>query len=176
MGLPKKTFEFPPKQILFADEKMKLKFQHIIPIILGFALFSPIPVLAIQKGEIITPEEYGIGESPVENVPGAVGVLRGVVQTTYIVFFIIATLFILFAAYNYLTAQGAPEKINTAHKQLLYAGIAIVVALLAVGTSAIIRNFLENPSAGGGGGGGVSTPEDRRFEYDSEAFPAPSQL
>lgn len=135
-------------------------------IILIALLTLPVSTLAITKGEIITPQEYGITPVPVQNVPQAVGVLRGVVQTTYIVFFIIATLFILFAAYNYLTAGGQPEKISTVHKQLIYAGIAIAVALLAVGASTIIGNFLGNPAAGGvggttGAGGGVQVGKPR---------------
>ncbi len=126
---------------------------------------------AITPGTIPTFGDLGLEKSPVESTSGLIGVLRGIVQTTYIIFFIIATLFILFAAYNYLTAGGQPEKINTAHKQLLYAGIAIVVALLAVGTSAIIKNFLENPAAGGGVGGAAAAPVLREgIDYPSNAF------
>lgn len=132
---------------------MRFKSLKLIALISFSAIVPFLSTVAITPGTIPSAGDLGIEKSPVRDVPGLVGVLKGIVQVTYTVFFIIAVLLILFAAYNYLTAQGAPEKINTAHKQLLYAGIAIVIALLAVGTSAIIRNFLENPSVGGGGGG-----------------------
>lgn len=97
----------------------------------------------------ITPPSGGIGGTPVPvtvtSVGGLVGILTGVVMWIYIIFFVIAVLFILLAAFGYLTAAGDAEKLNTAKNRIIYAVVAIVVALLAYGVDAIIRGFVVAP-------------------------------
>jgi hypothetical protein len=44
---------------------------------------------------------------------------------------IVAVIFIIFAAFKYLTAGGEPEKVKSASHMLLYAAIAIVVGIIA---------------------------------------------
>ncbi|NCO89364.1 hypothetical protein AUJ30_01465 [Candidatus Wolfebacteria bacterium CG1_02_39_135] len=88
----------------------------------------------------------GIQQTGPTTVGGLVDVLKGVIRWTYIIFFVIAVMFILFAAFSYLTAGGDAEKITTAKNRVIYAAIAIIVALLAVGFEVIIRNFLTSPS------------------------------
>jgi len=77
-------------------------------------------------------------------VGGLVDVIRNVVKWVYIIFFVIAVLFILFAAFSYLTAGGDPEKVGKAKSQIIYAAVAIAVALLAVGFEVIVKNFLQS--------------------------------
>jgi len=88
----------------------------------------------------------GIQQTGPTTVGGLVDVLKGVIRWTYIIFFVIAVMFILFAAFSYLTAGGDAEKITTAKNRVIYAAIAIIVALLAVGFEVIIRNFLTSPN------------------------------
>jgi hypothetical protein len=85
----------------------------------------------------------GIQPTGPTTVGGLVDVLRNVVRWIYILFFIIAVMFILFAAFSYLTAGGDPEQVSKAKSRIIYAAIAIAVALLAVGFEVIIRNFLQ---------------------------------
>jgi protein-S-isoprenylcysteine O-methyltransferase Ste14 len=84
------------------------------------------------------------GVNPVgpNTVGGLVGVFAQIVRWVYIIFFTVAVLLILFAAFTYLTAAGNEEKVKNAKDRLIYAAVAIVVALLAVGFQTIIRNFL----------------------------------
>jgi hypothetical protein len=56
-------------------------------------------------------------------------------------------MFIIFAAFSYLTAGGDPEQVSKAKSRIIYAAVAIAVALLAVGFEVIIRNFLASPGA-----------------------------
>ncbi|MBN2197797.1 hypothetical protein JW698_01200 [Candidatus Wolfebacteria bacterium] len=101
-----------------------------------------------------------LGQAPEANIPGVsnkyvgpstvggiVEIIRNVVRWVYILFFILAVLFILFAAFTYLTAGGDTEKVEKAKNQIIYAAVAIAVALLAVGFEIIIRSFLANPTA-----------------------------
>lgn len=80
-------------------------------------------------------------------VSGLVVLLGAVVRWVYIIFFIIAVFFILWAAFTYLTAGGNPDSVATAKNRLIYAAIAIVIAFLAVGFEQIIGTFLTTPNA-----------------------------
>ena len=110
-------------------------------------------VFAITPGEIPTSGDLGIKKTLQDETAGGVkGVIQTIVKWVYIIFFIIAVLFIIFAAFTYLTAQGDPEKVKTATNQIIYAAVAIVVALVAVSIDLIIKNFLISGGEGGGGG------------------------
>ena len=82
--------------------------------------------------------------------------LQSVLQTVCVVFswlfyFLVAltVVFIVIAAFKYLTAAGNPEKVSSAGSTLLYAAIAIAVALLARAIPNIVSSFL--------GGGSISS-------------------
>ncbi len=93
-------------------------------------------------------------DSPIKEPQGIIDVIRGVVKWIYIIFFIIAVMFILFAAFNYLGGGEDAEKTKTAHNQIKYAAIAIAVALLAVGLEIIVKNFLQSKGGNGYGSDG----------------------
>ncbi len=115
-------------------------------------LSFPIFVSAIAPGTIPGPGDYGINASGLpSDANGLLNILGSVVTWVYRVFFIVAVLFIIFAAFNYLTGADDPEKIKSAHSQLIYAAIAIAVALLSVGFVAIIKDFLISPGSTQGG-------------------------
>jgi len=103
----------------------------------------PLLVLAFTPGTVPGPNDYGIDASGLpSDTGGLLDVLGSVVKWVYTIFFIVAVLFIIFAAFNYLTGAETPDKIKSAHSQLIYAAIAIAVALLAVSFQLIIGNFL----------------------------------
>lgn len=83
----------------------------------------------------------------VSTVGSLVDTVRFIVRWVYIIFFVIAVLMILFAAFTYLTAAGNEEKVKKARDSIIYAAVAVAVALLAVGFEQIIRTFLEAPTA-----------------------------
>jgi hypothetical protein len=148
-----------------------MKFITIIFIALFFlSILISTSLTAAFKGEVAgvdsnnrLPQGAGI-----KNVEGVVRILIEVLKWTYTVFFIIAVLYILFAAYAYLTAQADPEKIKSATNQIIYAAIAIAVALLAVGINAIVKSIIE-PSEGSGAGGS-SLPAERTFVSIDKIF------
>ncbi|MBI2515042.1 hypothetical protein HYV91_02565 [Candidatus Wolfebacteria bacterium] len=73
------------------------------------------------------------------------------VRWAYILFFILAVLFVLIAAYTYLTAAGNQEKIDKAKTMLIYSAVAVAVALMAIVFNTIIGGFV-------GGGGAIPNP------------------
>jgi len=69
-------------------------------------------------------------------------ILKPVVQWTYTIFFAVAVIFILIAAFSFLTAKGNPEKINSARSQIMWACVAIAIALISVGAAQIINTLI----------------------------------
>ena len=54
----------------------------------------------------------------------------------------VATLMIVWAGFNYLTAAGNQEKVTNANHMLIYAVVAIAVAIIAKGVPGIIGGIL----------------------------------
>lgn len=82
--------------------------------------------------------------SPITGVSQIWYLLLNVVKWIYTGFFVVAVLFILLSAYNFIQGGANPEKVKEAKSQLKYAVIAIVVALVASGISWIIAQFLSS--------------------------------
>ncbi len=57
----------------------------------------------------------------------------------------IAALFIIYAAFLYLTSGGDEEKVKKARQWIVYAVIAIIIAFLARAIVAIVRQLLQVP-------------------------------
>ncbi|MCK4453850.1 hypothetical protein KAU51_00655 [Candidatus Parcubacteria bacterium] len=66
--------------------------------------------------------------------------------TTYLfgLLIIIAVIFLILAAVQYVTASGDPEKIKSAHQKVLYALIGIIVGVLARGLVIFVRGMVGN--------------------------------
>ena len=108
------------------------------------ATLSFVPAFAQSPGQITDPGFGGsVGGSQVTTVSGWVGILMTAVRWVYTLVFIIAVLFILLAAYNFITSKGDSEKVGTAKSQLLYAAIGIAVALLSYAVVELVRNSLQ---------------------------------
>jgi len=94
--------------------------------------------------QAVTPTYQGAPQevTSITSVGGLVGLLGSILQWIYIIFFIVAIIFILVSAFLYVTAGGDPIKVGKAKNYLIYAVIGIVVALLSFGISGIVRSFL----------------------------------
>ncbi len=120
--------------------KTKIAALSLTVLVIGLLVFGNVAVGQVAN----IPGVDRVGPS---TVGGVVDVIRQVVRWVYIIFFIIAVLLIIFAAFTYLFAGGDPEKVSEAKNRIIYATVAIAVALLAVGFEAIVRNFLTTPGA-----------------------------
>lgn len=111
----------------------------------GFSIFPfPPVVFAVDLSLNQAAQQLCSGDSCVINSPNQIfAILAKIVRWTYTIFFIVAVFFILLAAFNFLTAQGDSEKIKGARDQILWASVAIVVALISVGAAQIIKNFIK---------------------------------
>ena len=97
---------------------------------------------AVSGSDLIGPLNGGNTASPVSD-PGSVGaIVEKIVTWFYEAFFIIAVLFFLLAAYNFMLGGSDEKKIATAKNQLKWGVIAVVVALISTGISAMVYNVL----------------------------------
>jgi uncharacterized membrane protein len=84
------------------------------------------------------------------NVPAtsvtSVGSLLGILCTffgwAFYLIIVLAVVFGIVAAYRFLTSSGEQEKIREARNTILYAAIAVAVALLALAVPVVVGNFL----------------------------------
>jgi fumarate reductase subunit D len=94
-----------------------------------------LPVLALAQGTL--------PPSPIVDVNGfKTFICTTLVGWMFTFLIVLAIIFILIAAYKYLTAAGDPEKVKSASHTLIYAAIAVAVALLARGIPLIVGTFV----------------------------------
>jgi len=88
------------------------------------------------------------GGSDVEGPPPMTGTdlieaLQRVVDWLFTILLIVAVIFIIIAGYNFVTAQGDPEKVHKARQFVLYALIGVGVAVASVGLVALVRFIVQ---------------------------------
>lgn len=90
----------------------------------------------------------GTGDGPPELPEGTIqsygdveSLLLTVANWIFGILILLAVVFVLVAAFRYLTAAGDPEKVKSASNTLIYAAIAVAVALLARGIPALVGSF-----------------------------------
>lgn len=103
-------------------------------------IITAIVLTNISMAQIVQPQPI----TSISRVSDIYNIATNVLGWFYAFFFVIAAIFIIIAAFNYLTAQGDPEKVGKAKSMIIYAVIAIVVALLAVTFKVFVENFLIN--------------------------------
>lgn len=117
--------------------------------------FSP-SILALALPAMAFAQQYP-GPAMPANVPQAnifdlqsvLNILCQVFAWAFYFLIVLAVIFVLIAAFKYLTAAGEPEKVKEAGTMLLYTAVAIGVALLARAIPLVIGSFL--------GAGGVTS-------------------
>jgi hypothetical protein len=99
---------------------------------------------ALRPGQIPTPEDLGVFSNVHISQPyQLLYILTRIVTWIYTIFFIIAVAFILLAAFQYLMSKK-PDDIQLVHRRLIYAAVAIAIALLSSAFVFIVQNFLIN--------------------------------
>lgn len=74
-----------------------------------------------------------------------IGILEAVLQWAAIIIGILAVLFILYAAFLFITSAGSDEKVGSAKKALLWGLVGIGVAILAYAAFSFIGSII-NPT------------------------------
>lgn len=77
-----------------------------------------------------------------ETVGGVTSFLDRIVNYLFGIFLVIAVIMIIYAAFLYLTAAGKEDQLNKAKTTIIYAVIAIVVAVVARSLVVLVRNII----------------------------------
>jgi len=110
--------------------------------ILGFILVASPTALVFAQGQIPVVQPPLGEQGPIQRPEEAIDLLRKVLVWLATIFWILAVIFIFWAALNYLTARGDQEKADKAKKMLWYAIIAIAIGLMAYAIPTFVENFL----------------------------------
>ncbi len=79
---------------------------------------------------------------PATNIGGLIAILCNVLGWAFVILILLAVVFVIVAAFRYLTAAGDPEKVKKANYTLLYAAISVAVALLAKAVPLIVTSIV----------------------------------
>jgi uncharacterized membrane protein len=113
-----------------------------------FALKLGAPVIALVLPMFASAQ---IGAAPISapntinsigQITGNSGIICVIINWIFWLLIVFTIIFVLYAAFLYLTAAGDPEKVKAASHTLLYAAVAVVVALIAKGLPMIVSGFI----------------------------------
>lgn len=88
-------------------------------------------------------------QSGVTDFPGIISLICRLAGYAFTILVVLSIVFVIYAAYLYLTAAGDPEKVKKANATILYAAIAIVVAILAKALPGIVGSLMNTPGIEG---------------------------
>ncbi len=106
--------------------------------LLAMQLVMPLLVLAAPAGL----PDPGAPTTNINSLCGVIDLIKTI--SNWMIFFLItlAVIFVIMAAFKYLTAGGDAEKVSKANSQIIYAAVAVAVGLLAYAVPAIVKAFL----------------------------------
>jgi len=80
--------------------------------------------------------------TPIQSFQGLIDLMNRIANVIFTVLMVVAVVFILLAAFNYLTAMGSADKVATANRMILYSAVAIAVALLSKALPLVVRSIV----------------------------------
>lgn len=83
-----------------------------------------------------------IPSPPVRDIGDLQRILETIGDWMFTILLVLATIFVIIAAYKYLIGSTNPEEIKKAHKMLIYTAVALIVAFLARAISFLVQQLL----------------------------------
>ena len=114
-------------------------------LIVGLSLLVLLPTISMAAGGSDNTNNAPI---TVSSVPDLIGKVNKFVRLAVSVLFVLATIFIIIAAFKYLTGKGDPNEIKKAQGMIVWAIVAMVVALFAWAIPKLVVTFLGASSVG----------------------------
>lgn len=93
--------------------------------------FSYLGYVALALAPFLVSAQQGAPVSGPKSVDDVWNLMNDLFNLFFMGIMFVAVVYIVLAAYNYLTASGDPKKVDKANNMLLYAVIGVVVAVLA---------------------------------------------
>jgi hypothetical protein len=110
--------------------------------IMGVAGLMVMPLMGLAQTNQVQPLPSPTGYY---SVGGFLGLITRALNYAFTFLLALAVIFVLYAAFIYLTAGGDAEKVSRANRIILYAAIAIAIAVLARAVPILVTNFLGAP-------------------------------
>ena len=115
---------------------MKILFGILVIVTLFAAVGVPAALAQEDIGELGFPTNVPkTGVDLVERI-GDIG------NWIFAIFLAISLIYIVLAAFQFVTGGGQPEQISAARQKLIYATVGIAIALLAAGFDDILRSII----------------------------------
>ena len=108
-----------------------------------------LPVLASAQATPSLPTNGNVPYAPITKAQNLLMFMCTIFSWLFYFLVVLAVLFIVIGAYRYLTSADNSEKVKGATNTLLYAAIAVAVALLAKAIPSIVADFLGATTSGG---------------------------
>jgi hypothetical protein len=94
----------------------------------------------------LMPVAFGQGDAPAVPVTeltycDLMEKIMGIASWMYGLLMVLGVVFVLYAAFLYLISQGSEDRISSAKKVLVYAIVALVIAVLAGGVGSLIEDW-----------------------------------
>lgn len=105
----------------------------ILAIIISVLIISP---AFAQQNQLAT------SSIQINDVQDVIKIINNIAKWMYNILLVLVVIFVLLAAFTFLTAGGKTENVKKARNQIMYAVIALLVALLAFSINAIVINIL----------------------------------
>lgn len=102
-----------------------------------------VPSVALGAVSVYTPSPNTSAITTIDGTSNSIiSKIASIAGIIYTLLFVVAVIFLLMAAFSYLTSAGDPGKVKKASAQLIYAIVAIVVGVLAFSITKIVEQFL----------------------------------
>jgi len=132
-----KQIKLIKNQYLALKYRLSLKLKQLP--LLVFSIFPYVLADGITGGG---PQESSAGELPNPLGSNVMDILTSAIGKLIIIAIPVATIVIIYGAFQMLTASGDPEKFKKGEKTLLYAAIGFGALVLSVGIADLIKNIL----------------------------------
>lgn len=112
---------------------------------IAFPVSAAFAFASTQSGgglKVPPPPTGKIPQGVLDNPRSISNLFCGVLDWVFWGLIVFSIIMFLVGGYRYATSSGEPEKVQTANKILLYAAIAIAVALVAEGIPYLVGSFL----------------------------------
>ncbi|HEY4509928.1 MAG TPA: hypothetical protein VJC15_03010 [Candidatus Paceibacterota bacterium] len=73
---------------------------------------------------------------------GLVGLVQALTTWFFVGFLLTAVVFVIIAAFQFLTGGGDPNSVNGAKQKLLWAAVAVVIAVLARAIPTVVQKII----------------------------------
>lgn len=122
---------------MFEDYSMKKIFLYVMLVFVVSFVFA-VPALAAED----IPEGFQAPPDTIRTGGTLVQVVQGIINWVFVAFLIAAVLFVILAAFQFLTGGGDPQQVAEARQKLIWAAVAVVIATLSRAIPTVVNNII----------------------------------